>query len=299
MNEQTPSARHFLLGTLAAMAAMTIFAGWNIASRAGTTSDLSVYDIAFFRFGVSGLIALPFFIRALPVYRRIPFGYLAAMILGNGAFYVVMANFGFMDAPASHGTLIPGVMLLCVAVMSAFWLNESFNRYRLVGYVLIAATVAYRLISHSEGAAYLLADGFFIFAGFVWACYTVVNKKTGITPLQAMALVTTGSLITFCLPYAAFNLDHLTSLPLMPSLVQMIYQGVIVGLIGFYCYNKAIALIGPSRASAFAAIIPLLTVLMAMPLLGEYPVAGDWVFVMLLSLGVLLSTGIARRVLKR
>ena len=293
----TPSTRDFILGSALAMTTMTVWAGWNIVSRLGTTDALSAYDIVFLRFLVAGLLAMPLFIRYLPYFKTIPVHFSLIMIAGSGAPYVLLASYGFEDAPASHGTLIPGFMLLCVALLSWLWLKERFNPLRIVGYALIAVTVLYRLISHSDGLAYFYADLFFLLAGVFWACYTVVNKHTGISPLQALALVSVGSFVGFCVPYGAMNFEHLQTLPPGPSITQMMYQGIIVSFVAFFCYNRAIGLIGPSRASAYAAAIPILTVLLAMPILGEFPTADDWWFVGLLTVGVLFSTGAMRRVL--
>ena len=219
------------------------------------------------------------------------------MIAGSGAPYVLLASIGFVNAPASHGVLIAGSMLLCVAIFSRIWFKERFHPLRITGYVLIAMTVMYRLISHVDGLDYLIADGWFLLAGVSWASYTVVNKYTGIKPLEALALVAVGSMIGFCIPYLMVSYEHLPNLPLIPSLKQAVYQGIVVSFIAFASYNKAIVLIGPSRASAFAAAIPILTVIIAFPVLGEIPTAADWWFVGLLTLGVLLSTGVMRRIL--
>ena len=297
MNDQ-PTLRQFMIGSALAMTTMTIWAGWNVASRMGVTEALSAYDIVFVRFVLAGILALPLFIRFLPRFKQIPLPFLLIMIAGSGAPYVLLASIGFEDAPASHGALIPGSMLLSVAILSHIWFKESFNWLRISGYTLIAVTVIYRLISHSDGLAYLIADGWFLLAGLFWACYTVVNKYTAIQPLEALALVAVGSMIGFCIPYLAMNYSHIPDLPLVPTLKQALYQGIVVSFVAFACYNKAIVLIGASRASAFAAAIPILTVLIAMPVLGEMPTTSDWWFVGLLSVGVLLSTGVLRRLLK-
>lgn len=264
-------------------------------SRMGLGDALSPYDIVFLRYAVSGGLALPLFIRYLPVYRKIPLYYCLIMVAGSGAVYLWLACMGFMHAPASHGALIPGFMLLCVAVISRLWLKEPINGLRKAGYALIAMTVLFQLAMHSDGLAYLMADGWFMTAGIFWACYTVVNKRTGIQPLQALALVSTGSAILYCPFYLLFSFERLSELPLEPSLMQMGYQGIVVGFIAFFCYNTAIGLIGASRTSAFAAAIPILTILLAIPILGEVAMPEDWWFAGLLTLGVLLSTGAMRR----
>lgn len=295
--QTSPTAREFLLGAAFAMTTVTIWSGWNVMSRMGLGAALTPFDITFLRYAVSGGLALPLFIKYLPIYRAIPKHYLLMMAAGSGFPYLWLASMGFQHAPASHGALIPGFMLLCVAMLSYAWLKEPINGLRRVGYAIIAATILYQLVRHYEGLSYLLADAWFMTAGIFWAMYTVVNKRTGIMPLQALALVSSGSAMVYCPLYLLFSHERLAELPLMPSLMQMGYQGVIVGFVAFFCYNKAIGLIGASRASAFAAAIPILTILLALPILGEVAAPADWWFAGLLTVGVLLSTGALRRIL--
>ena len=298
---QTPTTKDFITGALLAMTTMTIWAGWNVVSRlgiaAGPGEQLAGADIVFLRFAVAGILCLYLFFKHWSYYKTIPVYFLLLMICGAGAPYVYMAGLGFETAPASHGVLIPGAMLVWVALASHFWLKEEINAFRIIGYVLIAATLIYRLISHEQGD-YLYSDAMFLIASVLWASYTVINKRTGITPVGALALINVGSLVGYCIPYVIMHGDGLADLPMQPALIQMVYQGLCVSFLAFICYNKAIVLIGPSRASAFAAAIPILTVLISMPALGEIPETEDWWFVGLLTISVLFATGSLRRIFK-
>jgi hypothetical protein len=156
MNQNSPSPRTFLIGALFAMTTTCIWSGWNVMSRMGVSeSSLLPTDIVFLRYAVSGTLTLPFFIHFFRYYKTVPKHFLALMLFGSGFPYLWMACLGFSHAPASHGALIPGFMLLCVAVISALWLKEEISRLRKLGYGLIAATVLYRLITHSDGLEYL------------------------------------------------------------------------------------------------------------------------------------------------
>lgn len=285
-----------MLGSLCAMLTVCIWSGWNIVTRMGTTEALLPGDITFLRFLLAGLIALPI----LYLYREkvcaVPLYVLLGMALGAGAPYVWTAGHGFQHAPAAHGVLIPGIMTVFVALLSRWFFQETLRPSRVAGYALIGVTVLWRLWSHSRGDwSLFLADSWFIAAGLLWAGYTVLNRRAGLPPLAAVAVVSVGSLVLFCVPYAALQYEHLQTLPLIPSLKQMAYQGIVVSFVALVSYNQAIVYIGASRASAFAALIPATTTLLAMPVLGEFPTLPDIVFVTLLSLGVLFATGLFAR----
>lgn len=292
---ESPTPKQQLIGSCFAMVTMTIWAGWNVVSRLGVTHALTAYDITFLRFATAGLIALPIAWHYRRALLAAPLGLMLVMIGGAGALYVLVASQGFAYAPASHGVMIPGTMALWVALLSWLLFKEQFSRIRLVGYTIIAVSVFFRLVQHwSASADYLHADIFFISSGVLWACYTVANRKAALPPLAAMAIVSLGSALLYCIPYAATHATQIANYPLGQSLIQMIYQGVLTSLVGLLFYNRAIVLIGASRASSFAASIPLLATLMGIPLLGEIPVAADWVFIIMLSVGVLCASGVRR-----
>lgn len=300
MTAESPTPRQQLIGSGFAMITMVIWAGWNVVSRLGVTQSLTAYDITFLRFATAGLIALPFVWHYRKMIWAAPKWLMLIMVMGAGCVYVLVASKGFTYAPASHGVMIPGTMPLWVALLSWILFKEQFSRIRLIGYGIISLAIIYRVILHvTQRADYLTADLFFIGSGMLWACYTVANKKTALPPLAAMAVVSLGSALLYCIPYAVTHADAIAAYPLGQSLTQMIYQGVLTSLVGLLCYNRAMALIGASRASSFAATIPLLATLMGIPILNEIPTMADWLFVLMLSVGVLCASGVRRITWKR
>ena len=275
---------------------MCIWSGWNIVTRIGVTQALSVWDVAFWRFLAAGVLSLPFAWKYRRAIAAVPWRMAAIMIGCSGAPYVLLASVGFSYAPAAHGVLVPCMMALWVALLSWWWQGERFERLRVVGYALLAATLLFRMATHAwHNPQFLLADVFFLAASMSWAVYTLLTRRYPLPPLGAVALMSVGSLVFYCLPYGVTHIAHLQAQPLSHIMLQIIYQGIITGFIALWTYNHAIALIGAARASAYAALIPLLATLMGIAVLDEWPNLLDIVFIALLSSGVLLTTGILRR----
>jgi drug/metabolite transporter (DMT)-like permease len=282
-------------GAACAMVTVFIWSGWNIISRLGTTESLDAGSITFLRFLVAGVIAMPIVWRWRHAIAATKKHLLLMMMAGAGAPYVWIASLGFRDAPASHGVLIPGAMMLWVALLSMWILKEEVRPLRRFGYALLALTIITRVAMHS-GSATLGADLCFLAASLLWAGYTIANKLSGLPPLAVAALVSLASMLGFSLPYGATHLHELQQLPMVPVITQMVYQGVIVSFVALVCYNHAIRLIDASRASAFTALIPLVTTLLAVPALQEYPTTGDLLCVGMLTFGVAFATGALRYV---
>jgi drug/metabolite transporter (DMT)-like permease len=124
-------------GALYGLAAVSIWSGWIVVARLGLRTSVTPWDIAALRFGVAGILLLPYvLVKGLALERLCGVG-LAAIVLG-GAAPVLLANSGLLFASAAHaGALFPGVMPLMVALLAAAFLRETFTKAKKVGFILI------------------------------------------------------------------------------------------------------------------------------------------------------------------
>ena len=112
-------------------------------------------------------------------------------------------------------------------------------------------------------------------------------RHARLDPLHAASLVSTGSLPV----YLALKGTRLAQLPPAELAIQAVFQGVLVTIIALLFYGRAVAILGASAGAAFLALVPALSALLAIPLLGEWPSEGDWVAIILISAGVYLASG--------
>ena len=128
---RTPA--EYLRGALYGLAAVSIWSGWIVVARLGLKTSLTPLDIAALRFGVAGLLLLPYLVGKGLAFERLGWLGLAAIVLGGGA-PVLLANAGLLFAPAAHaGALFPGVMPLAVALWQCrFCTSRSPARKSLV-----------------------------------------------------------------------------------------------------------------------------------------------------------------------
>jgi drug/metabolite transporter (DMT)-like permease len=68
-------------------------------------------------------------------------------------------------------------------------------------------------------------------------------------------------------------------------------QGLLTAVISYIVYGLAVSILGASSGAAFAASCPAMTALMAIPILGEWPLAIDWIAITLISIGVYVVSG--------
>jgi len=186
-------------------------------------------------------------------------------------------------------------MPLFVALIAAIVLGERLSSARKLGLSLIVAGALIIVGGHAWSAAWsssrTLGDALFLVAALLSAGFTVVMLQAKLDPLHAAALVSTGSLVIYLPIYLAFFGTRLAQLPLADIAVQALFQGVVVTIVSLLLYGRAVALLGASGGSAFGALVPALSALLAIPLLGEWPDETGWTGIVLISAGVYLASG--------
>ena len=121
-------------GALYGLAAFSIWSGWIVVARLGLRTSLTPWDIAALRFGVAGILLLPYVLVKGFALERLGGVGLAAIVFG-GAAPVLLANSGLLFASAAHaGALFPGVMPLMVALLAAAFLQETFTKAKKIGF---------------------------------------------------------------------------------------------------------------------------------------------------------------------
>ena len=60
---------------------------------------------------------------------------------------------------------------------------------------------------------------------------------------------------------------------------------------GLVLYGRAVSILEASGGAAFPALCPAMTAVLAIPILGEWPTAIDWIAIILISAGVYVVSG--------
>lgn len=126
---------------------------------------------------------------------------------------------------------------------------------------------------------------------FLTARFTVKMRQANLEPLHAAALVSTGSLVIYLPIYLALHGTHFAQATLAAITVQAIFRGVLVSIVAVLLYCRVIAVLGASAGAAFGALVPALSALFAIPVLGEWPGETDSIGIIAISAGVYLASG--------
>src|SRR5947209_17442266 len=100
----------YVRGAVYGLAAVSIWSGWIVVARLGLRTSLTPWDIAALRFGVAGVLLLPYILNKGLALKRLGWIGLAAIVLGGGA-PVLLAHGGLQFRPAAHARpLFTGVI---------------------------------------------------------------------------------------------------------------------------------------------------------------------------------------------
>jgi drug/metabolite transporter (DMT)-like permease len=283
-------------GVLWAALTVLIWAAYPVVTRLGVTQTLAPGDLFALRFGISALLFLPFLLwraSALPGGAWVK-GIGLAACQGTLAGLVIV---GLAFAPASHASaLVQGVVPAWLLVVGALFLGQRFGRRAAWTVALIAAGAAAMVLGSIELDEQMLrGNALFLLASFLACGYILQVRHYRLSATATAALVAVYSAIAF-LPWYFLAGGHSFAQASAGELVlQTVYQGVLIGCVSFIALNRAIAGLGCLRTGAFISAVPVLTAIIAVPVLGEYPSLVDCAALVLITLGVVLAARAPRK----
>jgi drug/metabolite transporter (DMT)-like permease len=282
------------LGLVCAVAALIIGAGWHVITRLGVTTTLHPVDLALLRYGVPAILMLPVLLKTGLLPTGTPKGWLALVVIGAGLPFGLLAMAGSVFAPVAHmGVIIPGGMALGVAFLAWRLTGERFSSLRLAGLGLLS--IAIILLGFSAfgnlTARVLIGDGMFLAAAALWAGYTIAFRKCGLSPIQATAIISAWSLIIAFPLWLSTPGAKLLQAPFWDVGVQFVWQSILAGIVAVWAYGMAVRSIGPANTAAIGALLPAMSSIGGLLVLGEPIPVLTAAAIALAVAGVLLATG--------
>ena len=264
--------RERLVGICCALLSVLLFSSFTLASRLGLSSRLNLMDLAALRFGVGGILLLPVLLGS--DLRGVGWPHAAALAFFGGLGFALLAYTGFSLAPAVHGAvLLHGTLPLFTYAVLRATTARSGPRPLPAGVLFIGAGVAFMAYDSLAvaSARQLVGDLFLLLASLSWSAYGVLSRRLGLPPAVGASLVAVLSCCVFLPVYALWPGKALLTAGTRELLLQALIQGVLIGAVSIFVYTRAVATLGPAATTLFAAAVPVITMLAAVPLLSESP----------------------------
>lgn len=291
----------YVCGATMALGAAISFA----SARAGILAGLGPDDMIFARYVVAGAVLLPVLAWwGLPTLAGIGWRRGLVLTLTGGPLFAILQTGGYAFAPLAHGAVIaPSTVTILSTIAAAGFLGERLTRSHLAGAVLVLAgivLIGWHGLNGAAGDRAWIGDLLFVASSILWTAFTVLIRHWKVDAVRATAVVSVLSLAVVVPVYFAWRgLPHLAALPAGPLVVQGLVQGLVQSIVTLMAYSRAIAILGVSRAVLFPAIVPAISILIGIPLIGEIPDTTQIAGLLLVSIGLFTAIGLLYSLVKQ
>ena len=289
--------RDTLMGVGALLISVAIWANFLVTTGGAVSNGLGVVELGLLRAVFCAVPLIPVVWRIGLYPRHIEFWRFCVMVIGAGVSFMFLMPFGFTIAPASDsGIFAPGAQPLWAALLSWIVLGERIGPVRIFGFALIAAGIlavgGLDAITGAQGGVWV---GYVCYSGasLMFAFYAVAQRGSGLTAIEATAVISAWSLVIAGIVALVFGVDY-SALP--PA--QLLWAGAaqfFSGVVAVATFTYGIIKLGPSRGSAFIALTPAVVAAAAEIFLGQPATPLTWAGVGVVSVGVLIASGIFER----
>jgi drug/metabolite transporter (DMT)-like permease len=173
---------------------------------------------------------------------------------------------------------MPGSLPLWTALLALFILGDRITPTRALGLTLIVVgdlMVGGPSLLHAlDGSGVWRGDVLFILAAIVWSTYSVLVRRFALDAVRATIAITMLALLTSVPVYTLLLWwewvpGKVLTAPWRDVVFQMFFQGVGSVVISGMTFTKMVQHFGPVRSTMITALVPGLSAIAAVIVLGE------------------------------
>ncbi|MGJ7488810.1 DMT family transporter [Variovorax sp. ZT4R33] len=244
-----------------------------LATGTQAAPQLSPWFVTFGRAALAGLLSIVVLV-AMRAPRPQPHEWkpLGMAVLGNVIGYPLLLGYALRAVTASHAAVVTALLPLATAAVAAWVLHQrarlGFWVCAIVGSLLVVAFSLLRAYQQGHGFGFEWADlllvGAVLAASFGYIYGAQVTPSLGAERVicwvcvMALPITLPGALLTWPQQPVAFS-----------AWVGLAYVGVFSMWIAFFAWYRGLAMGGALRVSQAQLLQPFLSILAAVPLLGE------------------------------
>lgn len=237
---------------------------------------ISPLNLAFFRYFVAFLCMLPFAKKAFSIrIKDIPT--LVLMGLLNTTFNVGLYFIGLAYTASINQPVISSAGPIFVIVASYLFLRDKVSQKVLLGNMIGLTGVLFIVIEpllYTHQHASFLGNLLFVFSTIAGSMGTIVSKK--LTDKYKPSVLLFWNFLIATLSFMLVPIDEITaSKPIflvnIHSIVGILFGAIFTSVIGYFLFYWGLKHIKASETTIFSYVDPLAALLIAMPLLHEYP----------------------------
>jgi len=262
-----------IAGYLGLVFAVFIFAGGFASARMYMEAGGTPADVVALRYGVSGLLFLPFvLINRKRLARQPGWGRAIALAAVGGVPFGLCIFIGVSGAPFAHGgAIVPATAMVLGSLLAWKFLEEPLTSRRILGIAITVGALTWLLYPElGEGDVTWWGELAYFGGGLLWAGWTVCLRAFRLSALEGAALAA-----TFSLPYLViyFGLlePRVATVPVEQTLVHGFYQGIAFNAVGIGIYAWSVSRLGAAVGVTAMPLMAAFASLMEWTIFGRDP----------------------------
>lgn len=266
-----------IVGYVFALGATALWSGNFIVAR-GLTDTIPPVSLAFYRWVTAVLIFCPFAVRGTirewgGIKQHLPYIAITAF-LGITCFNTFIYVAGHTTS-AINLSLISITFPIFIVLFSSVLFNEKLTLKKGLGMLMVLTGVVYLITKGSVAKllsiTFSVGDMWMLAAAIIFAVFSILLKrKPEAISVQSFQFTSFVLGLIFLAPFFIWerirfpgNVLNQTTIP------AILYVGIFASLCAFLLWNRAIVILGPTRAGMVYYTLPLFTGLLGYLFLGE------------------------------
>jgi len=284
-----------LLGYLAAIITVSIWAAFLVGTRFAITTNFTVEEILILRLIPATIIMAPLMFKLGILPPGDHFVTKIIFALGASALFPWVLSMGLYYAPASNaGALAPGTLPFWTALIAYFITRENPEVLRKIGLLIImfgAVFIGIFQLDTNSGNLTWFGNILFLIGAALWAIYSVIFRQSGITPFHGLVIGLFWGSIIFVPILVIFGDVSFKHGSVTNIFLMIILHSVIIGVLAMLLFTYAVKQLGAAQTAAFGAITPILAMLGGIIFLDELITLPKLLGICFVTVGVLFASG--------
>jgi len=286
------------LGFIFALFAVIIWSG-NFVLASGFVDVLPPITLAALRWTTATIALLPFVFKYMKREKDAIIGNIWPLLVAAISGVTMFNTLVYISARTTdtvNMALFATTTPIFVVILARIFLGERISAFRATGLVIAISgmlTIATR--GHLDillNMTFRVGDLWMLFAGLLWAIYSILVKKKpeGVSQYSFLGTVFLLGVIPL-IPAAIIEQQFYPPWTVTPAIIgATLYIGLGASLAAFFLWNSAVMIVGPGTCSLFQYFMPVFSGIGSFFLLGQPITISHAIGFVLIFTGVVLAT---------
>lgn len=277
---------------LALLIAMTLWGSSFIALKIAVT-DMPPMIVVFLRMLVASItfMVLAVWLRPRIQYQAGDWKYLLGMAFFEPCLYFLFEAKALQYTSAGQAGMVTSLLPLMVAVAAFFIFKERNTIKQWLGFLVALSGVLWMSLTtqESDQASNALLGNFLELMAMVTAVgYTLLVKHL-VQRYNAFVLTAMQSFMGAIFFFPLAMMSDWPEQVALSSVGMIVYLGIVITLGAYGLYNYSLQFVKTATAAGYVNLLPVMSLLFSMLLLGERLVMQQWLAIIVIFIGVYFS----------